>query len=250
MLDSDVGELFIKYRRHPPTGLFQAEAAGLAALAESKAIPVVQVRAVNEQCICLNHLPPRPATAKDWARAGENLARLHQITAPQFGFDGDNYCGDTRQINRRERDGYQFFSQHRLLYQAGMAHRRGLLSSQQVKQLERLCQHLPELIPPQPAALIHGDLWRGNLHSSGGELVLIDPACHFGWPEAELAMTTLFGNLHANFYEGYQHVSGIDSDWRQRADLYNLYHLLNHLNLFGNSYLPDIDAIIRRFGAA
>jgi protein-ribulosamine 3-kinase len=145
-------------------------------------------------------------------------------------------------------DGYQFFGEQRLLFQARLANRRGLLGKEQMEQVERLAAHLSQLIPSQPASLIHGDLWGGNaITNQRGEPVLIDPATHYGWAEAELAMTALFGSFPDVFYKAYQEVRTLDADFQGRFPIYNLYHLLNHLNLFGSSYLGQVLQILRRF---
>ena len=107
---------------------------------------------------------------------------------------------------------------------------------------------LPNIIPEQPASLLHGDLWSGNLISDcRGLPAVIDPAVYYGWAEADLAMTDLFGNYPESFYQAYTEIRSLDSGYRSRYPIYNLYHLLNHLNLFGKSYLPQIRGILSRF---
>jgi fructosamine-3-kinase len=112
-----------------------------------------------------------------------------------------------------------------------------------------LAARLPQLVPQQPASLLHGDLWSGNAISDRhGAPAIIDPAVYYGWAEAELAMTALFGAFAESFYQAYQEMRPLESGWRERFDIYNLYHLLNHLNLFGESYLGEVRAILRRYG--
>lgn len=114
--------------------------------------------------------------------------------------------------------------------------------------VEKLCDRLPELIPEQPASLIHGDLWSGNaMFDSRGQPAIIDPAAHYGWAEAELAMTTLFGSFPDVFYRAYQEARPLEPDFRERFPIYNLYHLLNHVNLFGGGYLGQSLSILRRY---
>ena len=104
------------------------------------------------------------------------------------------------------------------------------------------------MVPPQPASLIHGDLWSGNvIPGPEGWACLIDPACHYGWAEAELGMTQLFGGFDAEFYAAYADSRPLASGWRDRLPVYNLYHLLNHLNLFGGSYLASVRRVLDRF---
>ena len=128
------------------------------------------------------------------------------------------------------------------------ARERKLLNNAAFNALEFIAENLRLWIPPQPAVLTHGDLWSGNIHcDEHGGPALIDPATYWGWAEAELAMTRLFGGFGESFYASYAEHSGMASDWQQRSELYNLYHLLNHLLLFGSSYGAQIEAISRRF---
>lgn len=239
--------LFCKRHPRPPTHFFAAEAAGLSALRAADAIHIPDVVAVSDQILVLEWLSGSPA-ADYWSRFGEQLAQLHQHTAPAFGFDRDNYCGLTPQPNPRIEDGFQFFAEARIGHQARLARDAGLLEPADRRQLDSIAERLCQWLPEQPASLIHGDLWSGNAHCGpDGEPVLVDPAAHYGWAEAELAMTTLFGGFPRAFYEAYQAHSGCQPDWAQRADLYSLYHLLNHLNLFGGGYLSGVRAVLNRY---
>jgi fructosamine-3-kinase len=115
--------------------------------------------------------------------------------------------------------------------------------------VENLTAQLKDLIPVEPASLLHGDLWSGNaITNSQGGPAIIDPAAHYGWAEAELAMTTLFGAFPNAFYQAYEEVRPLEPGYYARFPLYNLYHLLNHLNIFGRGYLGQVQAILRRFG--
>ena len=115
-------------------------------------------------------------------------------------------------------------------------------------QIERLCTKLQKLVPYQPASLIHGDLWSGNAHvGPEGEPVLIDPAAYWGWAEAELGMTKLFGGFPNSFYQSYINCNPLEKGWESRLDLYNIYHLLNHLNLFGGGYLGQVMAAVKKY---
>jgi len=117
-----------------------------------------------------------------------------------------------------------------------------------MRSVEVICHRLPDLVPPQPASLIHGDLWGGNMMTGPlGEPVLIDPAAHYGWAEAELGMMHLFGGFDARVFEEYAARRTLAPGWRNRLDLYNIYHLLNHVNLFGAGYVEQLRRALSRY---
>ncbi|MCG8414888.1 MAG: fructosamine kinase family protein, partial [Pseudomonadales bacterium] len=240
----------LKQHPLPPSNMFAAEAAGLNALRDRQALRVPQVLFCSEHCILLEDLGQGNKPSDFWNRLGTGLAALHAQTDTEFGFSLDNYCGATPQSNTRTKDGYQFFAEQRLLALGTQARNRGALSNREFSQLETLANNLQRWIPPLPPALIHGDLWSGNVHcTKEGDPALIDPATHWGWAEAELAMTDLFGGFPPAFYASYSEVSNLDREWRERVPLYNLYHLLNHLLLFGGSYHQSVRVILDRFAA-
>lgn len=240
--------LFVKQLEAPPSRFFEAEMEGLSYLSAACNLPVPEVFGYGTSFIAMEYLQPRQHHADFWALLGELLACLHSQTREQFGFVNDNYCGLSVQTNAFHSCGYDFYTSQRLLPQAELAHHAKLLSSADYDNILRVCELLPQRIPVQPASLLHGDLWSGNIHvSKVGEPVFIDPAVYYGWAEMDLAMTQLFGGFPAQFYQAYSSVRPLDADWRGRIPLYNLYPLLNHLNLFGGSYLEDIRTILARF---
>lgn len=240
--------LVLKQNSRAPRDMFMAEAAGLQALAAAKACRVPQVIHAEADFILLEDLGSGNAASDYFESLGQQLAILHQQEKPEFGFTLDNYCGATPQSNSTDTDGHRFFREHRLLALATKARQQDLLSAQELTQIEFIADNLGRWIPQMPATLIHGDLWSGNVHCDEmGQPTLIDPACYWGWAEAELAMTDLFGGFPASFYHVYESASGIDPGWRERAALYNLYHLLNHLLLFGSSYHASIASILNRY---
>jgi len=265
-LHNRAGEtLFLKTHSHPPPGMFAAEARGLAALRAAFAsterevsLHVPQVHGFGERFLLLEDLGTQ-ARASDFAEhLGRGLARLHRCRGPAFGFfetneQGqeirlDNYCGLTAQPNPHTQCGVEFFAEHRLRYQARLAASQGFLDKADRKAIDALCARLPALIPEQPPSLIHGDLWSGNVCADpAGAPSLIDPAAHWGWAEAEIAMTRMFGGFPTRFYEAYVEAHPLAPGWEQRLDLYNLYHALNHVNLFGSSYLSRVRATVRQY---
>lgn len=239
---------FLKQNPSAPPDMFQREADGLRALALPGGPRTPTPYLIGRSYLLLEDLLPAPPADDRWPRFGRQVATIHNHVADQFGFRTDNYLGSTPQPNPQLEDGYEFFRQHRLVYQAKMAFDAGRLNSTDLHRVERIGQRLPQLIPEQPASLLHGDLWSGNaLTDSQGEPAWIDPAAHYGWAEAELGMTTLFGSFPQAFYDAYLQVHPLADGWRQRLPIYNLYHLLNHLNLFGLSYLPQVQSVLSRF---
>ncbi|MET0226511.1 MAG: fructosamine kinase family protein [Dokdonella sp.] len=238
-----------KVRRAAPADFFGAEARGLDALRATRTLRVPHVVDVGADAIVLEDLGAGHAGAADWRRAGTRLAQLHRAAAPSFGFATDGWCGDSPQDNRQHLDGYAFFAQCRLLAQALRAHSNGRLGDTELRRVERIAERLSDWLPPMPPVLVHGDLWLGNLHAcANGELALIDGgAVHHGWAETDLSMLILFGEAPRDFYDAYESSARIGREWRERAPLYNLYHLLNHVNVFGAGYRSGVRAVINRY---
>jgi fructosamine-3-kinase len=258
----------VKWHSRPPQPqpgwleMFEAEAAGLALLASAQAVrvPVVyghgaaQAGAVPAYIVMeWIERGSRYAALLDQRTAsealGRQLAALHRATAPAYGLDHGNYCGATPQDNRWLPTWIEFYGQRRLGFQMELAGRQGLMPTERRRRLERLIDRLDRWIDESACrpSLLHGDLWGGNwLVDAAGQPVLIDPAVTYGEREAELAMCRLFGGFPADFFAAY------DAAWPpapgrdERVPLYQLYHLLNHLNLFGEGYGGQVDGILRR----
>lgn len=253
-LETSQGPLFLKWNDRPLAGFFSGEAAGLKALANSGTRLIIpQVIAWSDPTpsapgfLATTFLEPGPR-ARDFDHAlGQGLAELHRATRSGFGFDLDNYIGTTPQPNPDETSWISFYAEHRIAHQARLARDRGRLSAAEAAACDRLCDQLGRWLTEGRPALIHGDLWSGNLHAHSGQPALIDPAAYYGHPEAELGMMTLFGGFSATTYAAYAEASGLDDDWRQRSALYELYHLLNHANLFGGGYAAQSMRIVRHY---
>lgn len=241
----DSGErLFGKCASAAPADLYTAERQGLEAIAATGTVATPAVFADATDCLLLDWLDGTP-DPDYWQVLGEQLAALHNHIGDSFGFASDNYCGMTPQPNPRMEDGYAFFAEARLAHQSRLAQDAGHLERFDIRRIESIANRLPEWLPEQPPGLIHGDLWGGNIAcTAAGRPALIDPAAHYGWHEAELAMTTLFGGFDSAFHDAYEACSNCHRDWRERAGLYNLYHLLNHLNLSGGGYLMPVREVL------
>ena len=180
-------------------------------------------------------------------RLGEQLAQLHRTTKDRFGWHRDNTIGLTPQHNDWSDDWVAFYREHRLGFQLRLAAEHGFTGQLQEKGAQ-LLKRLPVYFDdhrPRPS-LLHGDLWGGNWASCDGEPVIFDPAVYYGDPETDLAMTRLFGGFGTAFYEAYEANAPLADGHRERCDLYQLYHVLNHLNLFGSAYLGRAQDLIRK----
>lgn len=239
---------FVKQNPSAPRDMFEREMEGLSALADAGALRVPEAYLAGADFLLLEDLNPGHPTKSYWEDFGRGLAALHSHTGDRFGFAHDNYLGSTPQPNSWTDDGYVFFGEHRLRFQARLARHKRWLDDHELAQVDAIIRRLPQLVPVQPASLLHGDLWSGNATSgAGGEPAIIDPAAHFGWAEAELGMTALFGGFPPAFYAAYEEARPLAPGWRDRLSLYNLYHLLNHLNLFGAIYMDQVNLVIQKF---
>ncbi len=250
---TDSGVFFVKSNsagRHP--GMFDAEARGLTLLRSAGALAVPAVIGTGETedtaWIVLEWIETG-RRAKDFFMAfGSGLAALHAHTQPRFGLDHDNYIGSLPQPNRQDDDGVAFFIDRRLAPQLDTALHAGRIDTRAGSLFEKLFARLPDLLPRESPALLHGDLWSGNFMTGpDGRAVLIDPAVYYGLREADLAMTLLFGGFDAAFYAAYHAVHPLAPGWRDRMDAYNLYPLLVHVNLFGGGYAGQVMQILRRY---
>jgi protein-ribulosamine 3-kinase len=250
--ESDAGPIFVKLAPVRSSAMFEAEAAGLEALRLANAVRVPRVLSVGSHAdsawLALEWIQsgaPSPATD---ALLGEQLARQHRVSQPAFGWRHNNTIGNTPQLNDWDDNWVTFFRERRLRYQLSLAEQNGYRGKLQQRG-DTLLTHMDELFSAyRPASsLLHGDLWGGNrITDEHGKPVIFDPAVYYGDREADLAMTRLFGGFGAGFYSAYEVAWALDAGAGVRTDLYNLYHVLNHLNLFGHGYLGQATSLIDR----
>jgi fructosamine-3-kinase len=240
---------FVKLNRASEVEMFAAEALGVRQMWDTQTIrvpkPICWGTAGNSAYLVLEWLELRGGGGDGaWEKMGRNLAAMHrQGMAKQFGWERNNTIGSTPQINTWTADWATFFTEHRIGYQLRLAARKGMRFSGG----DRLLDKIPELLSghhPQPS-LVHGDLWGGNASvTAAGEPVIFDPATYYGDREVDIAMTELFGGFPRAFYRGYNAAWALDSGYEKRKILYNLYHILNHFNLFGSGYAGQAERMI------
>ena len=250
---TDGTRVFMKSNATASPAFFRAEADGLEAIRQTGAIGVPGVIAQGEDArfgayLLLEWIEAARQASDYWERFGRSLAAMHAARTPTgFGWRRDNYIGASEQVNAKRDSWVAFFRDCRLEPQFRRAGH--WFDAAGRKRIAHLLDHLGDyLVEPARPALLHGDLWSGNfITGSDGQAWLIDPAVYVGHRETDLAMTELFGGFHERFYAAYREVVPLEPGYARRRDLYNLYHLLNHLNLFGGGYLSSVMAIIRQY---
>ncbi len=247
--------VFMKQNSNPPTDFFLAEVKGLRLLTKAKKgpripEPIALQSGPRPTFLIMEYLESSNESKNFSDGLARKLAELHRISQDHFGLDHDNFIGSTPQKNNLEKDGIIFFRDHRIQFQRQLAQKAGLLPVSIDKKIDSLCENLNRFLDTsgERPALMHGDLWSGNYFpDSNGNPCIFDPAVYYGLREADIAMTELFGRLPERFYDAYREAFPMNHGYHERKDLYNLYHLLNHLNLFGSSYLSSVQKIVNRF---
>jgi fructosamine-3-kinase len=248
-IDDETRSYFVKLNRASQVEMFAAEALGLQQMAATQTItvpkPICWGMADSSSYLVLEWLDLSGGSQQAWQQMGGQLAAMHRLgTNDRFGWERNNTIGSTPQINTSNDNWADFFAEQRIGYQLQLAKRRGgsFPDTRQVIQAVRelLSDRSPEI------SLVHGDLWSGNAGiTTNGAPVILDPATYYGDREVDIAMTELFGGFPAAFYQGYNDVWQLDSNYQQRKQLYNLYHILNHFNLFGGGYASQANRILQ-----
>lgn len=248
---ADDKPVFLKTGPASAYDMFVGEAEGLRELARAEAIRVPKVLGCvssgSESLLALEWLELEIAGPESETALGTQLAALHRTTAEHFGWRRDNTIGSTPQKNDWSDDWVRFYGEQRLGFQLELAAENGFdegLQSEGRQLLDNLGYYFSDYWPE--ASLLHGDLWGGNWAVCGGEPVIFDPAVYYGDRETDIAMTQLFGGFGQPFYDAYEAAWPMSPGYRKRILLYQLYHVLNHLNLFGSSYLGRARDLIRK----
>ena len=246
---------FLKQVRDGSSGTFESEARGLEELRKAGAVWVPEVVAQGPDYLLLEWIVEgKESTDSSMEELGFQFAKLHHFSGEIFGFPEDNYLGDSPQSNSTSKNGSAnwptFYVENRLQFQAGLAEKNGYATPELQNLLELLYKKIPDLLSgtEDKPSLLHGDLWCGNyLIDQNGKPWLIDPAVYYGHREADLAMTSLFGGFSKTFYSAYESAFPLVQGYSEREPLYQLYHLLNHLNLFGTGYYGQVLSILKRY---
>ena len=261
---TDGSLLFMKSNTLSAEAMFRAEYAGLTALRHADALPVPEPlcygrdESLGASFLLMEYISPAPRRKDYWEALGRGLALLHRadtaflhegVPGPLYGFPENNFIGSSPQVNTWKGSFAEFFAACRLEPQIRMAS--PFLPESVLRSFSSLLGRMDRYLPePAFPSLLHGDLWSGNVMTGPeGRAVIMDPAVYAGSLEADLAMTALFGGFPESFYAAYREITPADPSFRDRKDLYNLYHLLNHLNLFGETYYYDVLAVLRRYAS-
>ncbi len=248
--------IFMKANEKSNAAFFTAEAAGLMAIARTNTVATPKILCtgtddgeyVGYSFLLLEYVNSASRRADYWETFARELAAMHKANTPaRFGFHQDNFIGATAQKNTPTDSWCAFFRDCRLAPQFRAADK--YFTAEDRARNQKLLDHLDDfLVEPEYPSLLHGDLWSGNVMcGADGKAMLIDPACYVGHREADLAMTELFGGFPPKFYEAYREAAPLQPGYETRRDLYNLYQLLNHLNLFGSAYLHPVLSIIGEY---
>jgi fructosamine-3-kinase len=246
-------DYFVKLNRADRHAMFVAEAAGLTELANANAVrvpkPICSGVCDHQAYLVLEFITFHiQSGTQAMRRLGEQLAQLHRYTRPQFGWQRDNTIGSTPQLNPWTSEWIAFWREQRLAYQLRLAAAQGMATRALDKgeQVQNMLEALFFAYQPV-ASVLHGDLWGGNVGvTDQAQPVIFDPAVYYGDRETDLAMTELFGGFTADFYASYRATWPLDAGYALRKTLYNLYHVLNHFNLFGGGYATQAEAMMDR----
>ncbi|MHB1687950.1 MAG: fructosamine kinase family protein [Ignavibacteriaceae bacterium] len=243
--------LFLKINTSSPPDMFLKEANGLKELKIAGAIKIPEVIVFNSSFILIDFISSSPRSKNLFEDFGIKFAKLHKYFGKNFGFYEDNYIGSTPQKNiagaDEKNDWIKFYFNKRILYQYQLAEKNGFATAELTKGIFKIGNKAGQILSGvnEKPSLLHGDLWSGNfIVDEKGEACLIDPAVYYGNREADLAMTKLFGGFSPAFYSAYNEFFPLQAGYEYRENIYKLYHVLNHLNLFGGDYYSQAMSLI------
>lgn len=254
LIETSLEKFFLKLNKNPNAlDIFTAEKKGLETIAATRTIKTpnaIDIGKYNEHAfLILEYIETKNPSDREMESFGFQLAELHNSQSENYvGFPEDNFIGRLHQSNKQHKTWIDFYIEERLQPQFDMALKQGFLNSKEIPSKEHLHSNLKTFFNTINPSLLHGDLWNGNyLISSNGEVYLIDPATYYGHHEVDIAMSKLFGGFSNSFYNAYQQVIPFDKNTNSRIELYQLYYLLVHLNMFGNSYYSSVKRILSNY---
>lgn len=251
-LETSEGIFFLKLNFDHERSILAKEAEGLQRLRKSTFLKIPETfgngRIEDYNYLLSEFIASSRQQLDYWEDLGLGLAHLHLTNSSTFGLDSDNYIASLHQKNHQRDNWSDFFIEQRLEPMLGMAYFDKLIPLDFLKKFQAIYSKMDSLFPKEKPALLHGDLWSGNvICDQNGKPCLIDPAIYYGHREMDLAFSRLFGGFDSRFYDAYESILPLEPDFESRIGIYNLYPLLVHLNLFGTAYLPGIEKIIKRF---
>ncbi|RPE00781.1 fructosamine kinase [Aureibaculum marinum] len=253
VIHSEKQDYFLKTNTNTEAFLmFKKEKIGLTELANTQTIktpkPIDCGKFEQFAYLLMEYIPTKQPSHNDFEKLGTQLAKLHSIISNKYGYATDNYIGSLPQPNKKHNHWATFYTTQRLYTQFDLALEKNLLKPDEVPTKEHLINIINTFCKKAQPTLLHGDLWSGNfLISTGGEPYLIDPAIYYGHNEVDIAMTQLFGGFPPSFYKAYHAILPKSENYKDCIQLYQLYYLLVHLNLFGNSYYPSVKSILKNY---
>lgn len=252
-VETKAGIFFVKMNHQVDSSKFyNCEARGLRKLKRATSLHVPKVFGVYSEedttMLIMEFIEEGAQNEITWEHFGRGLAELHANSKDRFGLDYDNYIGSLPQSNRLHSNWADFFRQERLEFQFNLSSEKRFIQNSTRQMLEKVYLRIEELIPIEQPALLHGDLWSGNFKiTKNGEAAIFDPAIYFGHREADIAMMHLFGGFNKRVFESYNEAFPLEKEWAERIDLFNLYPLLVHVNLFGASYVTRLNQVLKKF---
>ncbi len=245
---------FLKFTDVSSNDMFLKEANGLKELDKANAIRIPEVILAEKSFILLEHIESGNPSRSFFEDFGRKFADMHKYCSHSFGFFEDNYIGSTDQKNipnENEKENWtEFYWNKRILFQYRLAERNGYTTTELKDGIKKLESKLEEILSgsEEKPTLLHGDLWSGNyISDENGNACIIDPAVYYGHREADLAMTKLFGGFDNSFYSTYNETYPLKDGWRHRENIYKLYHVMNHLNLFGRGYYSQAVSLVKSY---
>ena len=252
-LSTSTGKYFLKVNdKNEYPLLFERETKGLDKLRQHCTLIVPEVikhgSCDAQQYLLLEWLEKGVPKKDMWEKFGQGLALMHKQPQEYYGLDQDNYIGSLRQINDQHSEWHLFYTECRIMSLVKSLFYSKIFSSKDLNTAETFCFKLKNIFPPEPAALLHGDLWAGNyLISASGYAAIYDPAVYFGHREMDIGMTKLFGRFDRRFYEAYNETYPLEEGWEKRLPITQLYPLLVHAVLFGGHYVSDVRHIFSTY---